>query len=154
MKVNHLFIPYLALLAFMFGSILISGGLEWYEALTLPPWNPPSGVIALIWAIIYVCAAWSLLIVWNTAAHDARFGWIMGGFGFSTLVNLLWSVLFFHFHLFEQSVWCSLVLGILVLALAMLIYPHSRRAAFLLLPYIAWVFFATYLTNVVGALNP
>ncbi len=153
MKLNHLFIPYLVLLAFMFGGILTSGGLEWYGTLMLPAWNPPAGVIALVWAIIYVLAAWSLLIVWNKTAHDMRFRWTIAGFTLSTLINLAWSILFFRLHLLGLSVWCSLVLGLSVLGLSVFTYPRSHKAALLLLPYIAWVFFATYLIYVVGVLN-
>lgn len=154
MKLNHLFIPYLALLAFMFGGIVTSGGIAWYHTLALPAWNPTAGIIALIWAVIYVLAAWSLLIVWNKTAHDKRFKWIMGGFVLSTLINLVWSIVFFRLHMLEVSVWCALILGISVLALIASIYTRSKKAALFLVPYMAWVFFAAYLNHVVGALNP
>lgn len=154
MKLNHLAIPYVATLAFMFGGILNSGGVAWYHTLVLPAWNPSAGVIAFIWAVIYVLAAWSLLILWNKTTHDTRFRWIMGGFALSTLVNLAWSIVFFHLHLFVAAVWCALLLGVLTFGLAMLIYPKSSKAALLLAPYIVWVFFATYLNYAVALLNP
>lgn len=153
MKLNHIAIPYLAVLAFMFGSILANGGIAWYHTLTLPAWHLEEGVIALIWAVIYVCAAWSLLIVWNKTPHDKYFAWIMGGFALGTLVNLIWSIIFFHLHLFTPSVWCAGVLGSIVVILGLAIYPRSPKAALLLVPYAAWVFFAAYLNHVVSLLN-
>jgi len=153
MKLNHLAIPYLAILAFMFGGILTSGGIDWYHTLTLPSWNLPTGIIALIWAVIYVCAAWSLLIVWNKTVHDKRFTLIMGGFALSTLLNLVWSIVFFQLHLLDMAVWCAIALGISVLVLMFLVYSRSQRAALLLLPYTVWVFFAAYLNYAVMALN-
>lgn len=154
MKLNHLAIPYLAVLAFMFGGILNSGGIAWYQTLALPVWNPAAGIVALVWALIYVCAAWSLLIVWNTTPHDTRFRWIIAGFGAVTLINLVWSLVFFQLHLLQVAVYCALILGLFTLALACLVYPHSKKAALLLAPYIVWVFFAAYLNYVVAVLNP
>lgn len=153
MKLNYLAIPYLATLAFMFGGIINSGGIAWYETLRLPAWNPPSLAIAVIWGVIYLFAAWSLLIVWNRTPRDARFPWLMAGFAVSTAINLAWSVIFFQFHLLSLSVWAALLLGTLVLALAAAIYPHSPKAALLLAPYILWVYFAAYLNYVVAGLN-
>lgn len=145
MKLNHLAIPYLAVLAFMFGSIVSSGGIAWYHTLIVPAWSPPAGIVALIWAVIYVLAAWSLLVVWNTTPHDKRFVWSMGGYALSTLINLAWSVAFFQLHLLEASVWCAGILGVSVLVLMALLFPRSPKAALLLVPYTVWVFFAAYL---------
>ncbi len=153
MKLNHLAIPYLAVLAFMFGGIVNSGGIAWYHTLVLPSWNPSVDIIAIIWAAIYVLAAWSLLIVWNTILRDNRFVWIMGGFVVSVLLNLVWSVVFFHLHFLGAAVWSALVLGVAVLLLMILIYPRSPKAALLLVPYTVWVFFAAYLNYVVMLLN-
>ncbi|HWH07424.1 MAG TPA: TspO/MBR family protein [Candidatus Paceibacterota bacterium] len=154
MKLSHIAIPYLATLAFIFGGILNSGGIDWYHTLSLPVWNPSAGVIAFIWAIIYVCAAWSLLIVWDKTPHDKKFQLIMAGYAFSTLINLAWSIVFFHLHMLGASVWCALVLGLSVLALMALISKRSPTATLLLVPYVLWVFFATYLNYVVSVLNP
>jgi benzodiazapine receptor len=152
-KLNHLAIPYLAIFLFIFGGIITNDGIGWYYTLTLPAWNPPTALVAVIWAVIYVCAAVSLLLVWNTALRNARFNWILAGFVGSTLLNAVWSILFFHFHLFLPAKWCAVVLGFSVLLLAILAYPVSHRAALLLLPYTLWVFFAAYLNYVVMVLN-
>ncbi len=137
----------------MFGGILNSGGIDWYASLVLPSWSPPNILIALIWAIIYVCATASLLIVWNKTPHDARFRTIVVGYGVVTLINFLWSILFFDLHMLVWSVVCSVVLAVALGVLAKLIEPRSRVAALLLLPYIVWVLFAFRLTASVTALN-
>lgn len=153
MKLNHLAIPYLAALAFMFGGILTNGGIEWYESLVLPEWSIPVGIIALIWAVIYIGAAWSLLILWNNTPHDNLFMWIMGVFSVSTLINIVWSILFFSLHLISASLWCALLLGSLVIILMILISFRSVKATWLLLPYVLWVYFAAYIQYVLSSLN-
>lgn len=153
MKLNHLAIPYLAIFVFIFGGMITNDGVGWYYTLLLPAWNPPTALVAVIWAVIYACAAVSLLLIWNSAPRNARFNWIIGGFVGSTLLNALWSILFFHFHLFPAAIWCAAVLGLSVLILAIVAYPVSRRAALLLVPYTLWVFFAAYLNYAVMLLN-
>jgi translocator protein len=153
LKLNHLAIPYLALLAFLFGGMVISTGIPWYEGLVLPSWHPSPSLIAFVWAVIYVCAAWSLLIVWNQPERGMQFKKIMGGYICATGINLIWSIAFFHLHLFAPSVWFAFVLGLTALVLMHFILPQSKKAALLLAPYVLWVFFASYLTYVVMVLN-
>ena len=154
MKLNYLAIPYLAILAFMFSSIFTSGGLTWYESLVLPAWHPSADVIAVIWGIIYFLGAWSVLILWNTTVRDRALTLILWGFGLMTLLNLVWSIVFFRLHDFTASVWCAGLLGTFAFMLAVFIHERSPRAAMLLIPYIAWVFFAAYLNYTVAMLNP
>lgn len=154
MKLNYLLIPYLAVLAFMLSGILNSGGIAWYLTLTLPSWSPPTSLIALIWAVIYVCATWSLLIVWNRLPRDNDFKIIVGGFALSTVLNLLWSVIFFRVHLLDAAEWLALALGVSLLWLMSRLYRQSKKAAFLLLPYTLWVFVAALLCYQVMVLNP
>lgn len=153
MKLNHLLIPYIALLAFLFGGMVISSGVPWYETLVLPAWHPTAPVIAFVWALIYLCAAWSFLIIWNSTKHDHELKLIIGTFTFLTLVNLGWSVVFFTFHSFLWSVWFALLLGLSTLVLIALVLRRSHTASLLLAPYAAWVFFAAYLNYAVMLLN-
>ncbi len=153
MKLNHIAIPGLAILAFMFGGILNSGGIAWYHTLTLPSWSPDAGLVAFIWALIYVLAAWSLLVFWNKTPHDKHFWFGIFGFAGVTLINLLWSVVFFHLHLLHIASWAAFLLSISVLILCVFLYGRSKKAALLLAPYIVWVLFATYLSSVVSVLN-
>lgn len=153
MKLNHFFIPYIAILAFLFGGILISDGITWYQSLVLPAWHPPILLIAVIWAVIYLTGAWSLLITWNKTEHDEEFKWVMAGYMFCLLLNLAWSTIFFQLHLIGAAVWCATILGICVLLLAILLMMRSPKASLLLIPYIVWVFYAAYLHHVVEMLN-
>lgn len=153
MKLNHLAIPYLAIFVFIFGGILTNEGVAWYYSLSLPVWNPPTALVAVIWAIIYFCAAASLLLIWNTLPRNSRFNWLLGGFVFSTVLNAIWSILFFHFHLILAAVVCAVMLEISVLALICLTYTVSRKAALLLIPYTLWVLFAIGLQYAVLVLN-
>lgn len=153
MKLNHLAIPYLAIFVFIFGGIITNEGVAWYYSLALPVWNPPTVLVAVMWAVIYFCAAASLLLIWNTLPRNSRFYWILSGFVFSTVLNAVWSILFFHFHLMFAAIVCAAILELSVFALMALTFTASKKAAFLLIPYFTWVLFAMYLQYTVLTLN-
>ena len=153
MKLNHFLIPYLGGLGLMFISILTSGGIAWYESLTLPSWHPSLYTIAVIWTVIYLCLIWSLLIFWNKGAHDTRCMLGITGFVALASINVAWCALFFNLHLIDLSIIAGLSLALIAAILSLLILPRSKKAALLLLPYVLWVLFGTYLTYTVSLLN-
>lgn len=153
MKLDNFFIPYVVILAFIFLDVFASGGVGWYETLTLPSWHPAVALISVVWAAIYFCAGWSLLIVWNKTPRDTRTRYTAVGFTVGALLNLAWSVSFFSLHLLSFAPWFALLLGANALVLIGFIYTRSKKAALLLVPYAVWVFFAAYLTYSVFLLN-
>jgi translocator protein len=154
MKVNHFLIPYLAALVFIFGSIAGSEGVAWYQSLVLPSWAPSEGLIAFIWALIYVCISYAALIIWNQDHRDRRFKAAMVLFALSGAANLLWSVVFFALHDFLASAAAALVLAAFLVSISVLYWKRSKKAALLILPFIVWVLFAAYFNYVLGLLNP
>lgn len=153
MKLNHLAIPYVAVLIFLIGSVLGTFGVTWYETLELPTWSPTTALIALIWAVIYAGVAYSLLVIWNKTLHDEGFRWLMRGFAVAAVVNLVWAVAFFIFHDLTISFWSAVVLSISMCVITADVALRSRKAGLLLAPYTAWVLFATYFMYVVMQLN-
>jgi tryptophan-rich sensory protein len=137
----------------LFGSLLTSGGMKWYKSIKLPFWTPPGSVIGAVWTILFILAAICALIVWNKFSHDGRWQLIITIFIFNAILNVFWSLLFFNQHWLAAATFESAALGLSVLALIILIWPGSTLAASLLIPYAAWVGFATFLTYTVWTLN-
>lgn len=154
MKLNHLLIPYIAALVFILGSVAGSGGLAWYRTLALPGFAPSEGLIALLWLLIYACAALAALIIWNQTPRDGVFTAVMSGFALAGAVNLAWSLLFFWAHELALSAVAAVALSIIVLGTACIALSRSARAAMLLLPFAAWTLFAAYFIAALAALNP
>lgn len=153
MRLNYIVIPLVTLGVAWLGNWLTSGGMEWYKTIKLPAWTPPGSVIGFAWTIIFILSTISALIVWNKFSHDKRFAWIIGLFLINAGLNVFWSFLFFNQHLIGWAVIEAGLLGLSVIGLIILIGPISRLAAWLLVPYAAWVAFATYLTYIIWALN-
>lgn len=154
MKANYLVIPLLVALISFSGSALTTPELGgWYKTLRLPAIAPPGGVIGVVWTCIFILSAIALLLAWNTLPRNRRFARIMFWFALNGAVNVLWSWMFFNQHRVGLAVWVAAGLELTVLALILLLWKPLRTAALLLLPYAAWVLFATYLNYTIWALN-
>jgi len=153
MKLNYIVIPLITFLTAFSGSLLTSSGMKWYKTIKLSSWTPAGSVIGAVWTILFILAAICALIFWNKFLHDGRWQLIVAIFILNAILNVFWSWLFFSQHWLGAATFESAVLGLSVLALVILIWPGSALAASLLIPYAAWVGFATFLTYTVWTLN-
>jgi tryptophan-rich sensory protein len=124
----------------------------WYVRLAKPSWNPPNGVFGPVWTLLYVLMAVSVWLVWR-ARDDGDITVALVWFATQLWLNVLWSLVFFGLRspiagLVEIAVLWGSILGTIV-AFA----PHSLAAALLLVPYLAWVSFATVLNAAIVAAN-
>ena len=124
----------------------------WYDSLAKPSWNPPNAIFGPVWTALYLLMALSAWLVWRTRG-DGDVTIALGWFAAQLVLNVLWSVVFFGLRspvlgLVEIIVLWAAILGTIVAFL-----PHSSIAAALLVPYIAWVSFATVLNAAIVAAN-
>jgi tryptophan-rich sensory protein len=147
-------VPLVLLLGFVSGQV---GGATanspWFEALTKPATFPPPVTFGVVWAVLYalmgvafalVCAAWGARF--RTAAIIA--------FIVQLAVNLAWTPVFFGLHEMVIALAVLLALDVVVLVTAALFRRVRRLAGWLMVPYIAWILFATVLNWQFIQLNP
>ena len=140
-----------ALLVAAVGSTMTDLGL-WYRALRQPSWSPPDWAFPIGWTTVYVFTVAAGVAAWR-AARGAERTRVVTLFAFNAFLNVVWSLIFFRLHrpdwaLAEVVVfWLSIVLLIAVAA------RRSGRARLLLVPYLAWVTFASALNAAVVDLN-
>jgi len=126
----------------------------WYYSLHMPSWKPPDALFGPAWTLIFALAATAGVLGWRSLPTRLSRATMCGFFAANALFNVLWSVLFFRLHrpdlaLLEVSLlWLSIVLLMLLLRRA------SKSAAWLLLPYLAWVTYAAVLNLAVVRMNP
>ena len=139
------------LLAFAAGGV---GSLAmpdaWYEALSKPSFNPPNWVFAPVWTALFVLMA---VAAWRVYRRDG-FGPAIGLWLAQLVFNAAWSPLFFGAHRIALALADIIVLLALIVATTVAFFRHDRIAGALLLPYLAWVAFATVLTFSIFRLNP
>ncbi|MBC7504984.1 MAG: tryptophan-rich sensory protein [Sandarakinorhabdus sp.] len=145
-------------IAWAVGLCLIGGLMtpraDWYESLNKPSWQPPGWLFGPAWTIILGLAAWSAVIAWNAAATPAEQRAVLILFGVNGLFHLLWSPLFFKL---QRPDWALIEVPFLwgsLVAMVIVLWPISEKAALLILPYLAWVSFAAFLNLTIVRLNP
>jgi translocator protein len=126
----------------------------WYYGLRKPTWQPPDWLFGPVWTVIFVLAACSGFLALEHSPPQSRAkARILSLFAINAALNLLWSALFFRLH---RPDWALVEVGLLWLSIAALMVvtaPQSKLASLLLLPYLAWVTFASALNFKIQQLN-
>ena len=147
-------VPAIVFLGFLSGKLANSGyGNRWFAALAKPALIPPGWVFGLAWTILYILMALAFAIVLHARGARGR-GMAIAAFIAQLLLNLLWSPLFFRAHLVDQALALIVALSVIVAITTTLFWRVRRLAGLLLLPYLCWLVFASYLNYEIGRLNP
>jgi len=124
---------------------------SWYEFLIKPELNPPNWIFGPVWTTLYTLMGIASYLVWKSRGEDYKRALAL--FFAHLFVNTAWSIVFFG----EQNV--GLALGIIILLDLMLLeiirrfWKISKTAGIILIPYLLWVLFATYLNASIFLLN-
>ena len=131
----------------------VAGVSSWYATLAKPALTPSDSVFLLVWLVLYALMATALAIIWtrDSEKHPTE-GWVRFYF-VQLLFNAAWTMFFFGLHAVFTAFIDILVLGFILLCLVAGACEIDRRAAYLLLPYLAWVIFAAYLNFGIWWLN-
>lgn len=132
------------------GAIFKPG--DWYETLAKPWWRPPNWLFAPAWMVLYLLNAIAGSRIYETAAPEAL-PVLMGVYGVSLALNAAWSGFFFGLKRPDWALGELVLLWLSVLAQILLFLPVDQTAAFLILPYLAWVTFAGVLNLAMWRLN-
>jgi tryptophan-rich sensory protein len=128
------------------GFFTASGVDTWYRTIEKPEWNPPDAVFAPVWTVLYILMGIAFFLVWKSkAAPDikrrAMVFWMV-----QLVLNAAWSFLFFNRNAIGLALLEIIVLWLAILITIFLFARISKAAAWLLVPYISWVSFASVLT--------
>ena len=136
------------------GSVFTAPNIEgWYNTLAKPSLNPPSWVFAPVWTILYTMMGLALYIIWVRHVGGHRRVFWLRLFLIHLAVNALWSIVFFGQHALGIALAIITVLWVLLLTLIIIGFRLNRIVAYLLMPYLAWVSFASYLNYAIWSLN-
>ena len=134
------------------GSALTDLG-PWYGALVHPPWKPPDAAFGAIWTLIFTLCAIGGALAWQAAKTPAQRLRVLTLFGVNAVLNITWSGLYFGLHRPDWALAEVVFLWLSILGLVAGLWPISRLASLLLLPYLAWVSVAAALNLATVQLN-
>ena len=128
------------------GALASAGEADpWYAALNKAPGTPPGFVFGLVWPVLYILMAISACMVWRAGGTWRRADSALGLYFLQLVANLGWSFLFFKYHLATAALIDIAALWVLVFMMIREFGKHSRLAAMMQYPYLAWLTFAAYL---------
>lgn len=124
----------------------------WYADLAKPTWTPPDWIFAPVWTILYAMMALAAWLVWRQDGFQVA-KLALALFAIQLALNSLWSALFFGLQHPAAAAVDIVLLWIAILATIVAFCRHSPWAAGLMVPYLAWVSYATALNIAIWRLN-
>lgn len=121
----------------------------WYATLAKPSFNPPNWIFGPMWITLYVLMGISFYLVWSKKISKKE-AWL---FGIQLSLNSLWPILFFGLESPMLGLACIILLLISIALTMIAFYKRSKASAYLLVPYILWVSFASSLNLMIMILN-
>jgi len=147
-------VPLVVLLGYLSGVVAGSAADNpWFGALRKPATFPPPVTFGIVWTVLYVMMGFALALVCSAWGARYRLPAILA-FIVQLAVNLAWSPVFFARHEIALALAVIALLDAVVIVTVVLFWKVRRAAALLLLPYLAWIAFATLLNWQFLDLNP
>ena len=132
-------------------ALLTMNSMEKYKDLRTPPLSPPSWIFPIVWTILFVLMGIASYIVYESNSSFKPRALIV--YAIQLLLNLSWSIVFFNADRYWVSVAIIIALIIMIFITIAFFSSVSNKASLLLVPYILWVLFATYLNISIAILN-
>ena len=135
------------------GLLTFSSIADWYSLLERPPGTPPNGLFGPVWLTLYGMMGYALALVWDRSIDLLERNRAIKWFVIQFALNLTWSPAFFGLHQM------GLAMGIIILLLVAIVITTRKffkirpLAGRLMIPYLLWVAYATYLNAGFGVLN-
>lgn len=147
-------VPLVMLLGFVSGKLAQSGpDNPWFADLVKPGIYPPPAAFGIVWSILYLLMGIAAAMIAAARGAPGR-GIALAMFAVQLVLNLAWTPLFFGAHQMTSALYLLFALDVAVAVTAFLFWKVRTVAGVLLLPYLAWVCFATLLNYEFLRLNP
>jgi len=124
----------------------------WYATLIKPSFNPPNGIFAPVWTLLYIMMGIALYLIWKQPASKER-NIALLFFAIQLFLNFWWSILFFNYHELGWAFVEIIAMWVFIIITIFSFAPLSKTAAWLLVPYVSWVSFASILNYAIWRLN-
>jgi benzodiazapine receptor len=134
------------------GIATASGVNDWYTEIQKPSFNPPNYLFGPVWTALYLLMGISLYMILQAPKSKIKTKaiWI---FAIQLSLNFAWSFLFFKFHLLGLAFIEIILIWMSILTMIIIFSKINKTAAYLQIPYLIWVSFASVLNGTIWFLN-
>lgn len=141
------------LAAGLIGSLFTSPAVKsWYTQINRPSWNPPAWLFAPVWTTLFILMGIAFYLIWSKKEGIQK-KMAQKIYGVQLVLNILWSVFFFGMGDFWLAFGEILVLWVFILLTIVKFWKIDKNAGYLLVPYLLWVSFASFLNFTIASLN-
>ncbi len=155
-KISRIAIVVIICLAvgYLSGMVTRASITTWYPTLVKPSFNPPNWIFAPVWTSLYVMMGVAAGLIWNQiTTQKAAVTKALQFFIIQLVLNALWSYLFFGLHNLMLATIEVVLLWLMIFETYSQFAKINKTASYLMLPYLAWVSFASVLTASIWWLN-
>jgi benzodiazapine receptor len=138
---------------FTSGFFTITGVGSWYQTIQRPSWNPPNWIFGPVWTTLYIMMGVALFLIWKADAEIKTKNQAILLFAVQLILNFFWSIIFFNL---QQPGWAFAEIVMLWIFILLTIFAFAKinkLAAWLLVPYVSWVSFASILNYTIWRMN-
>jgi benzodiazapine receptor len=133
--------------------LLLAGGKIASAYIRKPAGTPPNWVFGPVWVFLYAMIGVSVAIIWERGANGGEVGKALILFVVQLTLNAVWTLIFFGLHQLLPALVVVGALWVVILVTIIAFLRHSKFAGCLLIPYLIWVTYATYLNAGCWLLN-
>lgn len=138
----------------LIGTVFTVSSIEnWYNLLNQPSFRPPNWLFGPVWTTLYTMMGISLYWIWIKGTKKKEVRGALKLFAVHLALNATWSIVFFGMNNIPLSLVNIIILWILIVMVMIKFYKIDKKASWILLPYLAWVSFATILNFSIFLLN-
>ena len=125
---------------------------DWYVQLNKPNFNPPGYLFGPVWTVLYLLMGVSLYLIWKSPKGKQRTNALII-FGVQMFLNFVWSFIFFYFRQIGLALIDIIALWLMIVYMIFNFHKINKVAAYIQIPYLLWVSFATVLNASIWMLN-
>ncbi len=122
-------------------ALVTSGSMDTYTTLIKPPLAPPSILFPIVWTILFILMGISSYLIYESGDDNESLKTYLIQLG----INFVWPILFFVVKNMLLSLIWIILLDVIVIIMIKKFYKINKTAAYLQIPYLLWILFATYL---------
>ena len=155
-KISRIAIVVIICLAvgYLSGMVTRASITTWYPTLVKPSFNPPNWIFAPVWTSLYVMMGVAAGLIWNQiTTQKSAVTKALQIFAIQLILNALWSYLFFGLHNLMLATIEVVLLWLMIFETYSQFAKINKTASYVMLPYLAWVSFASVLTASIWWLN-
>ena len=139
---------------YLSGMVTRTSITTWYATLVKPSFNPPNWIFAPVWTSLYVMMGIAAGLIWNQIpSQKEAVTKALQFFAIQLVLNALWSYLFFGMYNLMLATIEVVLLWLMIFETYSQFAKINKTASYLMLPYLAWVSFASVLTASIWWLN-